>query len=371
MTILASAVGQYDNVGDTVLRRGFLDHLRTIGPLRVYVGDKTEDYISGLGLQPGDEAVRDGKQWRSAVSRQLLTGDGLYAFDTGETEVQAAFAKRYLKLAPLLAVNRLRGGVAVQLGVGVRESTGWRHPISAVLRLCHLVSWRDDTSRRIMGLGTVTPDWAFALGSPDELLLDAGRPRPYLAIAFRQGLSHAARDKPTDAWVETVQRLAGELGLEPIVVAQIERDGPLASELADRLGCDALLWLDDNHARQEERLRSVYRDSAIVLSDRLHAVVIAATEGAVPIALSSGPMDKVTRTLEGAGIPRTSVTRTLDDPEAALATIRDALGRRPQIMAAVSSARVRLAELTATLRARMEVRDRAQDRGREKQGAAA
>lgn len=356
MTILASAVGQYDNVGDTVLRRGFLDHLRTIGPLRVFVGDKSDDYISGLGLQPGDVAVRNGREWRSAVSRQLLTGDGLYAFDTGETEVQPAFAKRYLKLAPLLAVNRLRGGIAVQLGVGVRESTPWRRPIAAVLRLCHVVSWRDDTSRRIMGLGSVTPDWAFALGSPDELLADTERPRPYLAIAFRQGLSHAARDKPTDEWVDTVQWLAHELGLEPIVVAQIERDGPLAHELADRLGCTALVWLDDNHARQEERLRAVYRDSRIVLSDRLHAVVIAATEGAVPIALSSGPMDKVTRTLEGAGIPRTSVTRGLDDPDAALATIRDALRRRPQIMAAVLGARAQLALLTASLRDRMRVK---------------
>ena len=353
MKILASAVGQYDNVGDTVLRRGFLDHLRTIAPLRVYVGDKSEDYISGLGLHPEDVAVRDSKEWRSAVSRQLLSGSGVYAFDTGETEVQAAFAKRYLKLAPLLAVNRVRGGIAVQLGVGVRESTAWRHPIAAVLRLCHMVSWRDARSRSIMGLGTVTPDWAFALGSPDELLFDAERPRPRLAIAFRQGLSHAARDKPSDEWVDTVRWIAGELGLEPVVVAQIERDGPLAIELADRLGCEAVVWPDDNHARQEERLRAVYRDSALVLSDRLHAVVIAATEGCVPIALNTGPMDKVTRTLEGADIPRTSVPRDLADRDAALAVIRDALVRRPAIMAAVSTARTRLDALTETLRQRV------------------
>ncbi|HWI31653.1 MAG TPA: polysaccharide pyruvyl transferase family protein [Microbacterium sp.] len=353
MRILASAVGQYDNVGDTVLRRGFLDHLRTIAPLRVYVGDKTDDYISGLGLHADDIPVRDSKEWRRAVSKQLLTGSGVYAFDTGETEVQAAFAKRYLKLAPLLVVNRLRGGVAVQLGVGVRESTVWRHPIAAVLRLCHMVSWRDSPSRSIMNLGTVTPDWAFALGSPDELLADAERPRPLLAIAVRQGLSHAAREKPSTEWIDAVAWLAEQLGLRPVVLAQIERDGPLARELAARLGCDAVVWLDDNHARQEERLRAVYRDSAIVLSDRLHAVVIAATEGAVPIALSSGPMDKVTRTLEGAGIPRTSVARDLGDRDAALATIRDALGRRSAIMVAVTTARTRLAAVTDTLRARV------------------
>ncbi|MEU1971728.1 polysaccharide pyruvyl transferase family protein [Microbacterium sp. NPDC019599] len=350
MTILVSAVGQYDNVGDTVLRRGFLDHLRTIAPLRVYVGDKSDDYISGLGLHPDDTPVRDSKEWRRAVSRQLLNGDGIYAFDTGEAEVRAAFAKRYFRIAPLLAVNRLRGGVAVQLGVGVRESAGWRYPIAAILRLCHMVSWRDSMSREIMGFGKVTPDWAFALGSPDELLLDADRPRPRLAIAYRQGLSHAPREKPTAEWVQTISWVAEQLGLEPIVVAQIERDGPLAKELADQLGCEALTWLDDNHARQEERLRAVYRESAVILSDRLHAVVIAATEGAVPIALSAGPLDKVTRTLEGAGITGTSIPRGLSDRDEVLAAVQGALGRRPEIMAAIAETRSQLAALTDRLR---------------------
>lgn len=355
MRILASAVGQYDNVGDTVLRRGFLDHLRTIAPLRVYVGDKTADYVSGLGLQTGDIAVTNSKEWRSAVSRNLMNG-GIYAFDTGETEAERAFAKRYLKLAPLLAVNRLRGGTAVQLGVGVRASTPWRHPIATVLRLCDMVSWRDEKSRAMMGLGTVTPDWAFALGSSDDFLRDETVARPLLAIAFRQGLSHMARDKPSDAWVETVRSMAERLGLMPIVVAQIERDGPLAHELADRLGCDALPWLDDNHARQEERLRETYRRSALVLSDRLHAVVIAATEGAVPIALSAGPMDKVTRTLEGAGIPRTSVARDLADEATANAVVDDALSRRPAIMEAVVTSRSRLRAVTDTLRDRLKAK---------------
>ena len=353
MRILASAVGQYDNVGDTVLRRGFLDHLRTIAPLQVYIGDKTDDYVSGLGLQPGDIAVRSSAQWRSDVSKQLLGGGGVYAFDTGETEVERAFAKRYLRLAPLLAVNRLRGGTSVQLGVGVRASTPWRVPIGTVLQLCDMVSWRDEKSRDMMGFGTVTPDWAFALGSADDLLGDVERPRPLLAIAFRQSLSHMSRDKPDDEWVAKVRRLAERLGLEPVVVAQIERDGPLAVELAERLGCGALPWLDDNHARQEERLREVYRDSALVLSDRLHAVVIAATEGAVPIALSAGPMDKVSRTLEGAGIHATSVRRDLGDEPAFAATVDDALARRAEIMDAVVDARRRLTAVTDQLRTRL------------------
>lgn len=346
MTVLASAVGQYDNVGDTVLRRGYLDHLRTLGPLTVYVGDKTDDYLSGLGLQSGDRPVRDPRTWRRTVSRHLLAGRGVYAFDTGETEVRRPFALRYLRLAPLLLVHRLRGGTAVLTGVGVREPQAWRHPISAVLRLCRVVTWRDAPSRRLMGLGTVTPDWAFALGADAEVLRDAEAPRPLLALSVRQGLSHAARERPDDAWVARVRALADDLGLQPVVVAQIERDGDLARDLAARLDCEAVTWLDDDHARQEARLRETYRRSALVLSDRLHAVVIAATEGAVPVALSTGAMDKTTRTLAGAGIEGTSVPRDLGDPEAVRAVLADALARRAQIVEAVVAARGRLAELT-------------------------
>lgn len=353
MSVLVSAVGQHDNVGDTVLRRGMLDHLREIAPLRVYVGDKSDGYLSGLGLHEDDVVIRDGSLWRRTVTRELLAGGAVYAFDTGETELQAAFARRFARIAPLLLTNRIRGGVAVQLGVGVREQTAWRRPIAAALRLCDTVTWRDEASRSIMGLGSVAPDWAFALGSPESMLFDTERARPLLAVAFRQSLSHAARDKPSDAWVGTIREFADDLALRPVVVAQIARDSPLTEELAARLDCEAVVWLDDDHARQEERLRATYRDSALVLSDRLHAVVIAATEGAVPVALSTGAMDKTTRTLDSAGIHGTSVPRDLSDPPAALGVIRDALTRRPEIMRAVADSRHRLTEGTGRLRDRL------------------
>ena len=355
MRILVSAVGQTDNVGDTVLRRGFLDHLRTIAPLHVFVGGKPDSYISGLGLHSEDVAVSDNGEWRSLVSRDLMKG-GVYAFDTGEREVDLAFAKRYLKLAPLLVINRVRGGTAVHLGVGVRESTPWRKPIGAIVRICDLVSWRDADSRAIMGFGSVSPDWAFALGSSAEVLRDADSPRPRLAVAVRQSLDHAARDRLDDAWVHTVRSLADRLDLEPVVVAQIERDGPVTIDLAERIGCEALTWLDSDHARQEERLRGIYRESALVLTDRLHGAVIAVTEGAIPIALSTGRMDKVTRTLDSVGIDHTSVGRSIPDETVLINVVQDALSRRRSIMESVVDARSRLDAVTAELRQRVEAK---------------
>lgn len=349
MRVFVSAVGQYDNVGDTVLRRAYLDVLRTLGPLEVYLGDKTDGYASALRLHEDDRIHRAGGSWRREISRALAGGRDVYAFDTGETEATRPFARRYLRLAPLLAVSRLRGGLVVQAGVGVRESTPWRLPIAAVLRLASTVTWRDEQSRRMMGLGSVTPDWAFALGA-DEASLRADTDRPLLAVAIRQGLEHAARDRPDDAWTARVRGLADSLGLDIVVTAQIERDGPLALDLAERLGGEAVVWLDDDHARQEQRLREAYRRSAAVLTDRLHAAVIAATEGAVPIALVTGPADKVMRTLEGAGIVGTSVPRALEGD--AVDTIIRSVGRRDEVVDAVLDARGRIDRLGFALRER-------------------
>ena len=349
MQVYASAMGQYDNVGDTVLRRGFLDALRKVGPLNVYVGERDDDHLSALGLQDGDTLYRTSPEWRSRLSRALSRERSLYAFDTGETEAQRAFAMRYLRLAPLLLASRLRGGVSAHVGFGVREPTPWRVPIGAVLRLCSVVTWRDDYSRSFMGVGSVSPDWAFALGSSDEFLLTDTQPRPYLAIAFRQGLSHAGRDKPTDAWIATVRRMADELGLIPIVLAQIERDGPLALELADRLGCEAVVWEGPHHAKQEERLRAAYRLSAAVLSDRLHGLIIAATEGAVPIALAASEHDKASRTLAGVGITGTTVERTMPDYDAAYAVVSSAIQRRGEVAERVVAARAAIDALSDRL----------------------
>ncbi len=349
MQVFASAMGQFDNVGDTVLRRGFLNALRRVGPLHVFVGAHDADYLSALELTGDDTIYRTSAEWRSRILRALTRERSLYAFDTGETEVKKAFALRYLRLAPLLLASKFSGGVSAHVGVGVREPSAWRVPISTVLRLCSVVTWRDEYSRRIMGVGSVSPDWAFALGSPAGFLRSDQHPRPRFAIAVRQGLSHASREAPDAEWVTKVQRISAERGLEPVVVAQIERDGPLAEELAARFGCEAVVWEGPNHSRQEDRLRAVYRESAVVLSDRLHGLVMAATEGAVPIGLAMSQNDKVERTLAGAGITGSTIDRAIADSGNAAKVVRNAIERRAEFAESVIEARSAIRELSDRL----------------------
>lgn len=357
MKIFVSVLGQVDNVGDTVLRRAFLDALRPAGQLQVYVGERDASYLSGLGLGPADAVVRSRSEWRRALSRTSLREPAVYAFNAGEMEVRRSYALQYVRLAPLLLALRLRGGRVIHAGFGVRTPTGWRIPIAAVLRLADLVSWRDAESRAAMGLGRVTPDWAFALGSPDASLLTSGtEDRPHLAVALRYN-----GPRPDATWVASVRRLADTLGLSIVVVAQILRDGPLAEELAAELGGEALAWSGPEHAAQEERLRAVYGRSLILVTNRLHAAVMALTEGALPLTLdgssasgapgaAAGLPDKATRTLAAAGIDGVAVDASLGDAAALERTARDVLARRAQILERVVDARRRLRDLASDMR---------------------
>ncbi|PWJ48635.1 Polysaccharide pyruvyl transferase family protein WcaK [Quadrisphaera granulorum] len=350
MKVFASAIGQYDNVGDTVLRRAFLQAVRTAGDLHVYVGRQTTDQTDALGLTPDDVLHRDSASWRAELSRTMGRTPALYAFDTGETELERRFAQRYLRLAPLLAANRLRGGAAVHVGVGVRRSTVWRHPIAAVLQTCQLVAWRDELSRRVLGVGEVAPDWAFHLGA-DEAALRSDHPRPVLAVALRAGLPHDPRPEPDEAWVASVREMAERTGLEPVFAAQIGRDGDLAELLAKRVGGSALCWESARHTDAEAALRALYRRSAVIVSDRLHGLVIAATEGASPLALSSHPTDKAARTLAAVGLRAAVVDHRLTDAGAAVAAVEAAAARRPEVVDRVIEARHALDRLVARISA--------------------
>ncbi|TFB68593.1 polysaccharide pyruvyl transferase family protein [Cryobacterium sp. Hz9] len=345
MRIFTSAMGQIDNVGDTVLRRAFLDALRGAGELQVFVGARADSYLSGLGLHDEDRVYRTSAEWRREIARSTLREASVYAFNAGEMELQRAYALRYLRIAPHLALNRLRGGHAVHAGFGVRQKSGWRFPVAATLRLCDLVSWRDAYSRGTMGLGRIAPDWAFATGAADADLLASTPDRPFLAVSVRYN-----GRRPADAWLEALRGLADSRGLDIVAVSQIERDGPLAEELAAKVGGTALVWDSPDHFAQEQKLRGIYQRSLLVVSDRLHAAVIGLTEGALPLVIADAGPSKAARTLDAVGIKGTTIGWTLPDPAALERRANDVVSRREPILRHVVEARAALHELTGSIR---------------------
>lgn len=295
-SVFVSVIGQEDNVGDSLLRRGLMNALRHSDiQLHVLIGSNSESYCSALGLRPDDVLYRSRGDWIRSLKVNRGRGATTYVSNAGE--VQLTNGLKYLGRAQIVALARVRAnrGHLVHAGVGVRSPeqpsvlARWN-----VLRFFDLVSWRDQESRDYAGIGEVLPDWAFALGSSvDEWINE----RRHVAISLR-----GDRPAPGPGWIEAVRSLSQTWNLSPIVLSQVQRDNSRASELAAELACSSILWGGESHTDWESRVRRVYGASDVVISDRLHSLIIGATEGAVPVGLVPGSPSKVSRTMSVVGL---------------------------------------------------------------------
>lgn len=293
--VFAWLTGQHDNIGDSALRRAYADMLRTRGRLHVWAGDPNAGYVSGLRLEEGELIPTFGRWYRGFV-RSVLRGRALFAFNAGEFVVTRGYLVGVLLLLPWIVLLRIRKGEVLWLGASIRllrKGFGW--PFRLLAKLSTSVRWRDTRSSETMHVSAdVMPDWAFALagspaGKPD-------RPRRYLAISLR-----GDRTPPGREWLDATAATAERLGLRPIVVTQVERDGSCGKTMAEYLGCEFIPWTHDSHLEQERLVREVYADSRLIVSDRLHALIIAATEGAIPLSWTPEPTPKVAIHLDVVG----------------------------------------------------------------------
>ena len=343
--VLVSARGQTDNLGDSVLRRGLLDALRPLGRLVVNVDGLPDGYVGALGLQAQDLLVRDRREWarRSAAG---AWGGAVYGFNAGETYATGGYAGHLLKTAPLVTLSRLRGGAGLHVGLGIRAPHPfWGRVLNLGLLPCDVVAWRDADSRAWVGRGEVAPDWGYAFGSGDLTSARSGDDRPVLAVSLR-----GDRPAPGRVWTDTVRALASDRSLDVVVAPQVGRDLPRARELATDLGGELVAWDGGDHAAAEKVVRDIYRRASFVVSDRLHALVLGHTEGALPLGLAPGSADKLTRSLATVGA--TGVAFSTDGLAVAEAVARvDALdARRPELVDTVARARARLDGLRGRMR---------------------
>jgi hypothetical protein len=110
-------------------------------------------------------------------------------------------------------------------------------------------------------------------------------------------------------------------------------------------GTEPLLFGEESHAEWEKKVRALHRESAIVASDRIHALIVGATEGAVPLAVSSGSTEKALRTLKPGGFDLPA------DQPAAINDYLDAmLGDSTSVSRRIVTARAHLDGLRNTLR---------------------
>lgn len=349
VNVFLSVAGQNDNLGDSVLRRGFLRSFQgtSVGETHVLVGNNDDDYLSAVGLTGSERLHRSSDSWSKALDRSVLRTRTVIGFNAGEVQVTAERAHLGWRTLGRLLLAGTRGGAGIHVGVGIRDPRkGSTAALKAVLRQCAVVSWRDEPSREATGTGLITPDWAFSEGST------AGdrhsRERNRVVVSMR-----VDRPAPTAEWIGHVRRAADSSGCSITVFSQVHRDNERAVELAARFGADAeiVVWESGSHAEWENTARELYSRARFVVSDRLHALIIGATEGAVPIGFTVPEPEKLRRTLGAAGLGEFAFALdSSDDVSERLDTLIRSAG---EVDTAVSAARVQISSLQQQIAARL------------------
>lgn len=337
-SVFVSVVGQDDNIGDSILRRGLLNALREDGvQLHVHIGDVGCGYVSGLDIRPDDVVYRSRHEWRDSMRMRRANVPTSYVGNAGE--ILRMKGPRQFGKADLLgfASIRARGGSLISTGLGIRTfDTASNVARVNAFRAFDLVTWRDRLSRDHADIGEVRPDWGFACDRESEQV-DS---RDVLAVSVR-----GDRPLPAQAWFDAVRRVAVAADLRVVTFAQVARDDERAVELSESLGsAEAVRWSTNSHRQQERLVRELFGRAAGVISDRLHALIVGATEGAYPIGLPPEPNQKSQRTLAPADFAHYVEDLTALDQHI------DQLAHRPSPEASVAHARAELNELTARMR---------------------
>lgn len=294
-SVFVPAVGQYDNIGDVILRRPHLAMLRPHGTLHVYLGHHPEGYAAGLDLDASDVVYRSFRQWYTALLEHARTETVHYAFKPGEIQLSVPGLKEHVVMVPALRAVHNSGGRVVRIGAGARALARVpRAMMRPSLALTDLSVWRDADTAAFLG-GETMPDLGFATGPERPPLAE----RDLLVLSLR-----GDRPTPPPVWLSGMRRLAAHLGVAPMVVTQVARDSGRSAELARALDAELLDFDGHDHAGQEAALRAAYGRAAAVSSDRLHVLIAAATEDAPVLApLPHGGM-KIRRHFEAAGFPQ-------------------------------------------------------------------
>ncbi len=306
--VFVPAVGAYDNIGDIVLRRQLLRWLAPLGNLHVYLGRSPNDYDEGLRIPDQSRTYKSFASFSRAALTQPAGRSLVYAFKPGEIQMTLVGTKEHLGVLPILLGIRARGGVVIRVGSGARSfSTLPKVAFQPSLLLSDLIYWRDVETTAYIGRGKVMPDLAFGEGGFDVGDSQVGSScdgadRDLITITMR-----GDRSFPTPAWLTAVRETAKSAGKILLVTSQVKQDDTRCDDLARALGAESRPWGATSHLRQEMEVRELYRRSSAVVSDRLHALIMGVTEGAVPVAPLTERSQKIDRHFRSVGLRNVSL----------------------------------------------------------------
>ncbi|WP_254359352.1 polysaccharide pyruvyl transferase family protein [Microbacterium hominis] len=339
--VFVHPAGQDDNLGDSALRDGLLRALRGNGArLHVHLEGQTSDYLPGVPLRSDEAFYPERRAWLAASD---MAAHPVYVVNAGEINPQPEMPFPHARRAGEMRRVTNRGGIVIAAGLGLKNpAIASRVVFDSALRDAAVMSWRDAESQAAAGFGGVAPDWAFALGS-DPSIWATAEDRPLIAITLRFD-----RPWPTDDWIAELRGLAVRTDRRIVTVAQVARDAPRAVLLAERLGGEYLVAASTRHDDLDKHVRAVYARSLVVVSDRAHALIMGATEGAYPLGTAADPQ-KIQRLLDAAGVG--ALTGHHDGLASRASQLEAVL---PDLQRAVRQARRDLRGLTERIHAAMD-----------------
>lgn len=344
-----SLTGPVGNIGDALIRRETLDWARgTSAELVVYTGVAPGVWLRQLGV-PSDAIVLRSKR---SVPRWLwLLGTAprhpVLIFEAGEVPLDRGNVLRELVFLAETALVRLKRGVVVRPPRGARaptEPAAKIHGLAA--RLSQVALWRDRWSAGRIGGGIVVPDIGFAAGIRPGAPWDA---RGEVIVSLRGG-----RPYPSADWIASVRATAERAGLRIRTVVQVREDEDRSRELAAALGGDFEPWGERDALDQEALLRERYENARLVISDRMHVLVLAALSGAVPVELVAHPTQKISEAFAAIDLHGLSQDASGLDPATMERFLEASLDRAAEVSARVREAADALAAAESSMRARIE-----------------
>lgn len=340
--VFAMMTGDYPNIGDALIReRVFAWARKAASAADVYVGSAPPAWMVRLGVRRSDR-VYSTRQLGSFFVAILRARRPVLVVEPGELDLSARMLVRQIAYLVFAATTRAKGGAVVLPPRAVARDafrpSVWVHRLTC--RLSQHVWWRNARSVEAVGCGTLAPDVAFS----EPTYWDDAVARSKLVVSMR-----GPRPWPGDQLLKAIRSFADESGLEIVCVPQVRQDEERARELASALGGEYLPWGDRSDVDHEAALRSLYRETAITVSDRLHVLILAALGGAVPAELAPGPAPKVREHFEAIGYRGTSMDSAMADDEQAVAFLRNAYSRSAEIRTAVQTARATLTEIEQTV----------------------
>lgn len=266
------------NLGDICIRREAIKMLAPhVDAGVVFTGSMGRSYVDAYNLPTGWIATASPAMFLKRLAREAVRQDAVIVMAPGPAPLSPGIigtAKR-VAVAIGFAGVAIAGNELLVLGRALRGPSGISLAAEKIMaRAAAVYTTRDATSAERVSNGSEhLPDFAFARYSPPEFHM-----RKYVAISLRYDREVSA------VAIEEIVRKVRAANLKPIFATQVREDDAQHCNLALRLGVPVLSWGDStSHGEQEKAIAELYKKCSAVISDRLHALLIGARHGAIPV----------------------------------------------------------------------------------------